>query len=158
MDVFETKEEIPATAEPSTRDTATTMSQQNVEVVRDAFSALQNGGLDTAAAFWHPEINWRAMEGAPDDVGEMNGIEAARRYVQDWYDMFDSFTSEIEEVLDVGDDQVLAVIHNTGRASRSGVPTELRYATLNTIRDGKIARVREFAQRQEALDAAGSGE
>lgn len=40
----------------------------------------------------------------------MNGIEAARRYVQDWYDMFDDSTSEIEEVCDVGGDQVVVVI------------------------------------------------
>jgi ketosteroid isomerase-like protein len=134
------------------------MSEQNVQVVRDGFSALAHGGVDAAAEFWHPEINWRAMEGAPDDVGEMDGIEAARRYVQDWYDMFDDLTSEIEELCDVGDDQVVAVIHNTGRAQRSGVPAELRYAALFTIRDGKIARVREFEQRQEALDAVGSAE
>src|ERR1700730_4707560 len=131
------------------------MSQENVEVVRRAFAALAHGGVDAAAEFWDPEINWRAMEGAPDDVGEMDGIEAARRYVQDWYDMFDDFTSEIEELCDVGDDQVVAVIHNMGRAKRSGIPTELRYAALYTIRDGKMVRVREYMTKTEALQAAG---
>jgi ketosteroid isomerase-like protein len=134
------------------------MSQENVEVVRRGFSALAHGGVDAAAEFWHPEINWRAMEGAPDDVGEMDGIEAARRYVQDWYDMFDGFTSEIEELCDIGDDQVVAVIHNTGRAKRSGVPTELRYAALYTIRDGKMVRVREYVTKTEAFKAAGLSE
>jgi ketosteroid isomerase-like protein len=131
------------------------MSHENVEVVRSGFSALAHGGVDAAAEFWHPEINWRAMEGAPDDVGEMDGIEAARRYVQDWYDMFDDFTSEIEELLDIGDDQVVAVIHNSGRAKRSGIPTELRYTALYTIQDGKMIRVREYATRTEALKAVG---
>jgi ketosteroid isomerase-like protein len=127
---------------------------QNVELVRRSFSALAHGGVDAATEFWHPEINWRAIEGAPDDVGEMDGVEAARRYVQDWYDMFDDFTSEIEELCDVADDQVVAVIHNAGRAKRSGIPTELRYAALYTIRDGKMVRVREYATRAEALNAA----
>jgi ketosteroid isomerase-like protein len=129
-----------------------------VEVVRRGFAALAHGGVDAAAEFWHPQINWRAMEGAPDDVGEMDGIEAARRYVQDWYDMFDDFTSEIEELCDIGDDRVLAVIHNTGRAKRSGVPTELRYAALYTIRDGKMVRVREYVTKTEAFKAAGLSE
>jgi ketosteroid isomerase-like protein len=128
---------------------------QNVELVRRSFSALAHGSVDAATEFWHPEINWRAIEGAPDDVGEMDGVEAARRYVQDWYDMFDDFTSEIEELCDVADDQVVAVIHNAGRAKRSGIPTELRYAALYTIRDGKMVRVREYATRAEALKAAG---
>lgn len=134
------------------------MSPENIEVVRRAFAALTQGGVDAAAELWHPEINWRAMAGAPDDVGEMNGIEAARRYVQDWYDMFDDFTSEIEELCDIGDDHVIAVIHNSGRAKRSGIPTELRYAALYTIRDGKLVRVREYATRAEALKAAALSE
>ena len=96
-----------------------------------------------------------AIEGAPDDVGEMHGIEAARRYMQDWYDMFDDFTSEVEELVDVGDDQVVAVLHNAGRAKRSRIPIETRYAALYTIRDGKMTRVREFGTRAEALAAAG---
>src|ERR1700738_3110317 len=106
------------------------MSQENVEIVRSGFLAFADRGFDGLAEFLHPEINWRAMEGAPDDVGEMNGIEAARRYMQDFPDMFDDFTAEIEEVCDVGADQVVAVIHTTGRAKRSRVPTELRYAAL----------------------------
>ena len=130
------------------------MSQSNVEIVRSAFLAFTDRGFDGLAEFLHPEINWRAIEGAPDDVGEMNGIEAARRYVQDWPDTFDDFTSEIEEVCDVGGDQVVAVIHNAGRAKRSGVPTELRYAALYTIRDGKVVRIREYVTRTEALQAA----
>jgi ketosteroid isomerase-like protein len=120
--------------------------------------ALVDGGVDAAAEFWHPEINWRAMEGALDDVGEMNGIEAARRYVQDWYDTFDDLTFELEEVCDVGGDQVVAVIHICGRAKLSGITTELRYAALYTLRDGKLARVREYATRSEALKGVGSSE
>jgi ketosteroid isomerase-like protein len=129
------------------------MSQANLEIVQRAFLALAHGGLDAAAEFWHPEINWRAMEGALGDVGEMNGIEAARRYVQDWYDMFDDLTIALEEVCDGGGDRVVAVIHASGRAKLSGVPTEFRYAALYTIRDGKLVRVREYATRTEALKA-----
>ena len=94
------------------------------------------------------------MEGAPDDVGEMDGIDAARRYVQDWYDTFDDFTSEIEELCDLGDHHVVAVIHISGRAKHSGTPTELRYAALYTVRDGMLVRVREYATSAEALEAA----
>ena len=42
-----------------------------------------------------------------------------------------------------------------GRAERSGIPTELRYAALYTIRDGKMVRVREYVTKTEALQAAG---
>jgi ketosteroid isomerase-like protein len=131
------------------------MSQHNVETARRGFLAFERGDIDAAAEFWHPEISWRAAEGAPDDVGEMHGIEAARRYVEDWFDTFDDFRSEPQELIPVGDDQVVVVHISSGRAKRSGIETELRYASVATVRDGKIVRVREYLTKGEALKAVG---
>ena len=123
--------------------------------MRRGLFAVERDGIDAAAEFWHPEVSWRAMEGAPDDVGEMHGIEAVRRYVEDWFDTFDDFRSEPEELVDVGDDRVVAVMHITGRAKSSGVATDMRYANVSTIRDGKIVRGREYATKAGALKAVG---
>jgi ketosteroid isomerase-like protein len=131
------------------------MSQQDVEIVRSALMALADGGFDALAEFLDPEINWRAMEGAPDDVGEMRGTEAARRYVEDWYETFDDFINIPEELLDAGEDHVVGVLHASGRAKLSGITTELRYAALYTLRGSKIVRIREYADREEALRAVG---
>ena len=60
------------------------MSQENLEIVRQSLEAFNSKGVDGLASFWHPDIEWRAVEGAPDDVGEMHGREALRRYAQDW--------------------------------------------------------------------------
>ena len=38
------------------------MSQENVEIVRKSLEAL-NPDLDAVTEFWHPEIDWRAIEG-----------------------------------------------------------------------------------------------
>jgi ketosteroid isomerase-like protein len=46
----------------------------------------------------------------------------------------------------------------TGRARLSGIATELRYAVLYTLRDGNIVRGREYANRDEALEAVGLAE
>jgi ketosteroid isomerase-like protein len=131
------------------------MSQEDVEIVRSALTALSDHGVDALVEFLHPEINWRAVEGAPDDVGEMQGIEAARRYVEDWFETFDDFTTIPEELLDAGEDRVVGVLHVSGCAKLSGITTELRYAALYTLRDDKIARIREYGDREEALEAAG---
>ena len=131
------------------------MSQENVEIVRSSLQAFAEGGLGAMADFWATDINWRAMEGALDDVGEMQGTDALRSYYEDWLDMFDDVTVVSEELLDIGDDRVLAVQHATGRAKASGVETELRYAVIYTVREGKIARGREYFDGAEALGAAG---
>jgi uncharacterized protein len=134
------------------------MSQENVEVVRRSWQAFADGGLDALMGFFDREVSWRAIEGAPDDVGETHGEDALRRYLQDWLDMFEDITVVPTEVLDVGDSRVVGVQHVTGRARLSGVETELRYAILYTLQDGRIVRGREYAERQQALQAAGLAE
>jgi ketosteroid isomerase-like protein len=131
------------------------MSQEDVEIVHSSWKAFADSGLDALMGFFDPEVNWRAIEGAPDDVGEMRGEDALRRYLQDWLDMFEDITVVPTEALDVGDGRVVGVQHVTGRARLSGVETELRYAILYTLRDGRIVRGREYADRQQALEAAG---
>jgi len=131
------------------------MSQENVEIVRDYWKAFAAGGLDAVTEFWDPEIDWRAIEGAPDDVGEMHGREAVRLYLQDWVDMFEGLTVVAEELLEVEDQRVVAVIRVSGRAKLSGIETELRLAVVNSVRDGKIVRGREYIDREEALEAVG---
>ena len=59
------------------------MSRENVESVRRQFETFERG-LDAVAEFWHPEIEWRAVEEAADDVGVIRGEATLRRYYEDW--------------------------------------------------------------------------
>src|SRR5215207_11205931 len=115
------------------------MSRENVEIVRDAGVAFNRGDLDAWFEYWADD---RAVEGAPDDRGPMHGKEASRAYVQDWLDTFDRFTARPVELIDAGENQVVAVIRISGRAKLSGVETDLTYAAVYGIRDGRIARGR----------------
>ena len=60
-------------------------------------------------------------------------------------------------MIDAGE-QVVSVQRITGRARGSGVETELRYAVVNTVRNGKLVRGREYWTRAEALEAVGLSE
>ena len=134
------------------------MSQENVQAVRNAAVAFNRGDLDTWAEYIADDIDYRAIEGAPDDQGPIHGKDALRTYVQDWRDTFDDFTSEPVELIDAGEDNLIAVTRISGHAKLSGVETDLTYAALYTFRDGKIARGREYWTRDEALEAAGVSE
>lgn len=104
---------------------------------------------------WADDIDYRAVEGALDDHGPIHGKAEMRAYFQDWIDTFDEFKVEPLEVIDAGQDQVIAVLRNSGRAKLSGVETDLTFAVVNTIRDGKIVRGREYWTKEQALEAAG---
>ena len=131
------------------------MSQENVEVVRVAYEAFARGGLDRFLAHFADDVDYRAVEGAPDDAGPIHGKDAVRAWLQDWIDTFDEFWFEPVELIDAGADTVVAVERFGGRAKLSGVETDQTEAVVYSIRDGKFARCREHATRREALEAAG---
>jgi len=131
------------------------MSQENVEIVRDAVVAYNRGDLDTLLAYCADDIDYRAVEGALDDRGPMHGKDAVRAYFQDWLDTFDDLKAEPLELIDAADEQVVTVLRFGGRAKLSGVEADLTFAVVYTLRDGKVARGREYWTRDEALEAAG---
>jgi ketosteroid isomerase-like protein len=131
------------------------MSQENIDIVRDAVAAYNRGDLDALLdEYWADDIDYRAVEGALDDQGPIHGKAAMRAYWQDWFDTFDDLTVEPLDLIDAGED-VVAVLRFGGRAKLSGVESDLTFAVVYTFRDGKVARGREYWTRDEALDATG---
>ena len=139
------------------------MSQENVELVRRASEALNraiaNDDLTPALLdLLDQDIDWRAAEGAIDDVGGMRGHDAIRRYLEDWTDGFDNLTLVPQELLEIDDEQVMAVQRLSGRAKQTGIETELTFFAIYTIREGRFVKVREYITREEALEAVGLSE
>jgi ketosteroid isomerase-like protein len=131
------------------------MSQENVEMVREAVGAYNRGDLDALLdEYFTDDIDYRAVEGAPDDHGPIHGKAEMRAYMQDWFDTFDDLKVEPLEVIDAGPDQAVAVVRFGGRAKLSGIEADLTFAVVYTVRDGKVARGREYWTRDEALEAA----
>jgi ketosteroid isomerase-like protein len=128
----------------------------SASVVRRSWDALQTGGIDAMAEFWHPDIEWRAMEGAADDVGVMRGPARLRRYYEDWLDTIDYELLEVDEVAFEEGERVVAVVHTVGRGRLSGAPLEGRYAIAYTLRDGRIVSGREYGNAEDAIAASGS--
>ncbi len=131
------------------------MSQENVEIVREAAAAFNRGDLDAWLEYLADDIDHRAIEGALDDHGPIHGKDALRVHMEDWVGTFDNLRIEPVELIEAGEDKVIAVTRISGRAKLSGVETDLTYAVLYTIRDGKVARGREYWTKDQALEAAG---
>ena len=87
--------------------------------------AKQVAGAEDPLDFWYehvwaPDIDHRAAEGAPDDVGPIIGRDAMRAYVADWYEMFADFSAVPEEFIDAGPGRVIVVGCQPGRRGRAG--------------------------------------
>jgi ketosteroid isomerase-like protein len=134
------------------------MSTPNVAAVEEAYEALADGGLDRFLDHWTDDLDHRSIEGAPDDRGPIHGRDAMRAYAQDWIDTFDEFRIEPVALSDAGRGMVVGVLRYGGRAKLSGIETDDTFGVVFTIRDGRIARGREYATRDQALEAAGISE
>ena len=135
------------------------MSQENVEVVRLAYNAFAEEGLDRFMEHFTDDVEYRVLPGAPDgDLAPLHGQDAVRAWLQDWMDMFDGYWQQLVELIDAGGDTVFTAERFGGRARLSGVETDSPNWTVFTIRDGKIASGHEYATREQALEAAGLSE
>jgi ketosteroid isomerase-like protein len=115
---------------------------------------LNQATLETWSEYvWHPDIEWRAIEGAADDVGLIEGRERLYRYYAEWLELFDDLHNDVLETHEVGERIVLRM-RVTGRSRSAGVPVELDYALVVELCDGRIIRGREFATVDQALEAA----
>jgi ketosteroid isomerase-like protein len=123
------------------------------ETVRRHFETFAGGGLEEAAKLWDPEIEWRAIEGALDDVGVIRGYDAMWRYYAEWVETIDDLRADVE-ILFEDDGVVAALIRNSGRGRVSGVPAAGAYYVACLVRDGRLVAGREYASRQEAIAAA----
>ena len=133
------------------------MSQENVEVVKVAYEAFARGGLDRYMEHFTDDVVY-LRRGCSRRPGPIHGKDAVRAWLQDWIDMFDGYWMEPVELIDAGEDTVVAVERFGGRAKLSGVETDQIIGDVITIRNGKIARGHEYPTREQALEAAGLSE
>jgi ketosteroid isomerase-like protein len=80
------------------------------------------------------------------------------RATEDWVEAGDEWRLEAEDLIPAAGGLVLTVLRVSIRGSGSGVPVEQRLYTVCGIRDGKIARIHDFLDRKDALEAAGLSE
>jgi ketosteroid isomerase-like protein len=133
-----------------------TSSQESLEVIKRAYRAWHEEGLDAFTQYWAEDVRWRSIEGAPDDRGPMNGRAAVRAYIQDWVNTFAEFRVDLVELIEVDDETVVATLRYRGRTKHSDVQLPgTPFAAVFAVRDGQIAGCREYETRAQAIEAAG---
>ena len=131
------------------------MSQENVAVVRRMYDAFHSGDPEGAINHFAPD----ATVDPPDhpDAQAGKGREALVRIIGSWVAAFDEWSEEIEEIRDLGD-HVLVAATQRGRGKGTGIETELRYALLYEVEDGKISSMTFYSDVPNALEAVGRRE
>ena len=82
------------------------------------------------------------------------GADGARTFLREWSDAWEDWELEVEALHDAGD-RVVALMHQRGRSKAAGMPVEMSFAQVWTLRDGKEARMDMYSDSGEALEASG---
>ncbi|HKH23464.1 MAG TPA: nuclear transport factor 2 family protein [Solirubrobacterales bacterium] len=132
------------------------MSQENIEVIRRAYRAWHQSGLDAFLRYWAEDARWRSIEGAPDDRGPIQGRAGVRAFIEDWQETFAEFRVDPVELTDAGKETVVATLQYAGRTKHSDVELPgTPFAAVFVVRNGQIVDGGEHETRAQALRAAG---
>ncbi len=132
------------------------MSQENVELVRQAFEAFNRGDRAAVSGLLAPDVEWHSVAGPILGVDTIQGREAMLKFL--WQDLpasIDGFRASEVEVTDLGTDLILVVARYRGRGRSSNVEVDQRVASVYEIRDGMAVAVHDYESREQALEAAG---
>jgi ketosteroid isomerase-like protein len=130
------------------------VSQENVEIVRAAFDAFERDDVEGVLSLCDPEIEITQaadLLGAPrHHHGHSGMLEAFAVWPEQW----DDYRIEIISMNDLGD-QVCVKQMARGRGKDTGIPVEMMFTFLFSVRAGKITEWRIFTREDEALKAMG---
>jgi ketosteroid isomerase-like protein len=129
------------------------MSRENVEIVLEAYARYNAGERTPELWFWHSDAEYHAAREDPDTAVH-RGIDAIRGQFASWHEAYPGLRVEILDA-EASGDKVLLWVRFVGHGAASGIPLNMELAHLYTMRDGKAARVVEYMDRKEALEAAG---
>jgi ketosteroid isomerase-like protein len=123
---------------------------ENLDLARSIFADWERGDF-TRAEWAHPEIEFVSNEASiPFDptTGAAEIWETWHNWLRAWKD----FRVEADEYREVDGERVLVLLHYSGRGSPGGQEiTPIEAATLLHIRDGKVARLSLYWDRERAL-------
>ena len=130
------------------------MSQQNVEVVRDAFDAFTRGDIKGVLRFCDENILITQPQELPGASRQQRGHGGVLEAFGIWPEQWDDYQVQILRMADLGD-CVVVTTQTGGRGKQSGVEVEMDFSFVFTVRDERIVEMQIFMQEDQALEAAG---
>jgi uncharacterized protein len=127
------------------------MSREDVDIVRQGYDAYDRGDVVAALETFHPDVEWKQVE----QPREVRGRDAVLSVWEEWSEPFEeNLHANVEDLEDLGEGQVLAVVRHTGVGKQSGIKLDMTTYLLYTVRDERVVRMVEYLERDQALRAA----
>jgi ketosteroid isomerase-like protein len=133
------------------------MSQENVELLRRAIKAINDRDLDAGDDLITEDFEFVPYLARLVETTTYRGRDGLRKYGEDADAAWESFRVRIDQVRDLGD-RLVAFGEISGRGRSSGLDVRVPLAWVVDFHEGKLRRLHSYADRSEALEAAGLSE
>lgn len=129
------------------------VSAENVEVVKQAYEAFNQGGASAIRPFLAEDAEFREPPEQPA-ARIARGADEVVRLFGEFEAAWMSHKTQLDEVRAVDDDTVLALSVERFQG-RDGIEVTAPFGAVFTLREGKITRWQAFWERRSALETAG---
>jgi ketosteroid isomerase-like protein len=127
----------------------------NADLIRELTEKWNAGDVDSVADLYTEDAEIRTGPHWPE-VTTYRGREAIRETSAEWASMWDRLQIEVDSLEEYGD-QLVATGAWRMRGAASGIAGEMPIFILFTFREGRIAVLEWFADRDSAVAAARGG-
>jgi ketosteroid isomerase-like protein len=129
------------------------MPGSNVETLRRYHERLNESG-ELALELVDPAVEVHMFRGSPIP-GPYVGHDGLQRWREDVFDVIDDWHLELDEVIEFDDPDVLVAMQRfVGRMEHTDLPANFPLAVVIHFKDGRMARLQGYRDRDEALEAA----
>jgi uncharacterized protein len=132
------------------------MSEENIEIVKRGFEAFNLGGIEAMLELIDPDFEATVPPELSVEPDTYRGHEGMRRYFAA-FEGLDDVRFEFVDAVGAGDN-VVATMRLRAKGTDTGIEVEQLAYQLWTVREGKAVRVEAFADKEDALRAAGAFE
>jgi ketosteroid isomerase-like protein len=122
-----------------------------LELVRRSVEAVNRRDLDQLSRSFGGDSVWDL---SPMGLGTYEGASAIRVFLEEWMGGFELFELMLEEVLDLGNDVVFAVVTQRARPCDSTAELRMRYSSVNSRAGDVFERITNYADVEEGRVAA----
>jgi uncharacterized protein len=134
------------------------MSQENVEIVRTAFTAFDRGDIEAVLRLCAEDIVITQPPELPGVSAKQRGHRGVLEAFAIWPEQWEDYRMKILRITAAPADRVIVTTRARGRGRQSGVEVDMEFSFVFTIGDARIREMRIFVQEDDALEAAGLSE
>jgi ketosteroid isomerase-like protein len=126
------------------------MGERSVEIIARWAEAIRHG--DPAEELWGANLEIVNAEGWPLEA-TYHGHDGLRRWWRDLEEACSDLTLEFEEITPIDEERVLTAQRWAGTFRATGLPCDGAWASIMTVRDGRIVRAVGYLTKRRALRA-----